>query len=86
MAYINDLPTQIPFYTNSSDGVVNFTKSVGKDNFNNVSLTISKDIHLLGRTGAYWYNNSDHSIRMSIEMCNFLEKKSKKDFNFREYF
>jgi len=46
----------------------------------------SKDIHLLGRTGAYWYNNSDHSIRMSIEMCNFLEKKSKKDFNFREYF
>ena len=43
MAYINDLPTQIPFYTNSSDGIVTFTKSVGKDNFDNVTLTISKD-------------------------------------------
>ena len=43
MAYVNDLPTQIPFYTNSSGGTVTFTKSVGKDNFKNVKLTIAKD-------------------------------------------
>jgi protoporphyrinogen oxidase len=60
-----------------------------KKSYNDVVKLVrnfSRDIHLLGRTGAYWYNNSDHSIRMSIEMSKFLDKKSKNEFNFREYF
>ena len=43
MAYIDELPSQIPFFTNSSTGTVNFTKSVGKDNIDKVTLTITKD-------------------------------------------
>lgn len=30
---------------------------------------VSRRIHLLGRTGAFWYNNSDHSIRMALDMA-----------------
>jgi protoporphyrinogen oxidase len=43
-------------------------------------------IHLLGRCGAFWYNNSDHSIRFAIEMANKLLKKSSSDFDYRTYF
>lgn len=60
-----------------------------KKSYNDVVKLVrnfSRNIHLLGRTGAYWYNNSDHSIRMSIEMSKFLDKKSENEFNFREYF
>jgi UDP-galactopyranose mutase len=76
--YLNKIVDTYPIY-----------HSQYKKSFNDVIKLVkefSRDIHLLGRTGAYWYNNSDHSIRMSIEMCNYLEKKSEKEFNFREYF
>ena len=46
----------------------------------------SKRIHLLGRCGAFWYNNSDHSIRFAIEMANKLLKKNSSDFDYRTYF
>jgi len=46
----------------------------------------SNRIHLLGRSGAFWYNNSDHSIRMSIEMSKKLLGSETKGFNYRDYF
>jgi UDP-galactopyranose mutase len=46
----------------------------------------SKNIHLIGRSGAFWYNNSDHSIRMAIEFANRQNKNSQKDFDHRSYF
>ena len=30
------------------------------------------NLRLLGRTGAYWYNNSDHSMKMSLQMARHL--------------
>jgi UDP-galactopyranose mutase len=30
------------------------------------------NLKLLGRTGAYWYNNSDHSMKMSLNMARHL--------------
>jgi protoporphyrinogen oxidase len=58
--------------------------------FNTVLKSVksfSKNIHLLGRSGAYWYNNSDHSIRMSIELAKKLTKHpDKEDFDYRKYF
>ena len=32
------------------------------------------NLKLLGRTGAYWYNNSDHSMKMSLHMAKHLLK------------
>ena len=46
----------------------------------------SKRIHLLGRSGAFWYNNSDHSIRMALEMAKKLLGNQENDFNYRNYF
>lgn len=46
----------------------------------------SKRIHLLGRSGAFWYNNSDHSIRMAIEMAKKLLGKREQAFDYRHYF
>ena len=46
----------------------------------------SQRIHLLGRCGAYWYNNSDHSMRFAIEMANKLLKKNTEEFDYRAYF
>ena len=46
----------------------------------------SPRIHLLGRCGAFWYNNSDHSIRFAIELTDKLLGKSKGDFDYRHYF
>jgi protoporphyrinogen oxidase len=46
----------------------------------------SDKIHLLGRSGAFWYNNSDHSIRMAIEMSKKLLGDQEKDFDYRHYF
>lgn len=46
----------------------------------------SSKIHLLGRSGAFWYNNSDHSIRFAIEMAAKLLGRSQQDFNYRDYF
>jgi protoporphyrinogen oxidase len=33
-----------------------------------------ENLKLLGRTGAYWYNNSDHSMKMSLAMTRHLLK------------
>jgi protoporphyrinogen oxidase len=33
-----------------------------------------ENLKLLGRTGAYWYNNSDHSMKMSLAMARHLLK------------
>ncbi len=46
----------------------------------------SKRVHLLGRTGAFWYNNSDHSIRMALDMAQKILKDPEIDFDFRGYF
>jgi len=46
----------------------------------------SKRIHLLGRCGAFWYNNSDHSIRFAISLSEKLLGKSETDFDHRAYF
>ncbi len=48
--------------------------------------TFSKRIHLLGRSGAYWYNNSDHSIRMALDMAEKLLRDPEREFDFRGYF
>lgn len=60
-----------------------------KKSFNEVHKNIkqrSHKIHLLGRSGAFWYNNSDHSIRMSLELVKRLVGETSKDFNYRAYF
>jgi protoporphyrinogen oxidase len=46
----------------------------------------SRRIHLLGRCGAFWYNNSDHSIRFAIEMAKKLTGGRDDEFDYREYF
>ena len=33
-----------------------------------------ENLKLLGRTGAYWYNNSDHSMKMALQMAKHLLK------------
>ncbi len=33
-----------------------------------------ENLKLLGRTGAYWYNNSDHSMKMALQMARHLLK------------
>ncbi|MFQ5790152.1 MAG: FAD-dependent oxidoreductase [Acidobacteriota bacterium] len=33
-----------------------------------------RNLKLLGRTGAYWYNNSDHSMKMSLHMARHVLK------------
>ena len=40
MVYINDKPSSIPFFTNSTDGTITFLASVSKDDVNNVSLSV----------------------------------------------
>jgi protoporphyrinogen oxidase len=46
----------------------------------------SRRIHLLGRSGAYWYNNSDHSIRMAIDLSDKLLRDPEREFDHRAYF
>jgi len=46
----------------------------------------SHNIHLLGRCGAFWYNNSDHSMRMAIELAQELTGDHEHRFNYRRYF
>ena len=60
-----------------------------KSDFSKVVANVrafSKNIHLLGRSGAFWYNNSDHSIKMSLDMADKLLSKSDKTFDHRAYF
>lgn len=46
----------------------------------------SKNIHLLGRSGSFWYNNSDHSIRQALDASKFLLGKIDKELDYRNYF
>ncbi len=48
----------------------------------------SKNITLVGRCGAFWYNNSDHSIRFALETAKKLLGRAKGDgeFDYRGYF
>jgi protoporphyrinogen oxidase len=48
--------------------------------------TFSKRIHLLGRSGAFWYNNSDHSIRMALDMGKFFLGQAAQALDYRSYF
>lgn len=52
-----------------------------QENYSNITKTCSsfKNLRLLGRTGTYWYNNLDHSIKMAMDMSQtlFTEKKLK---------
>lgn len=41
--YIGENPSDIPFVTDAKNGEIYFTKSVSKDQINNVSITISRD-------------------------------------------
>jgi protoporphyrinogen oxidase len=36
-------------------------------------------ITLLGRTGAFWYNNSDHSISLALRMARYLTGKETRE-------
>ncbi|SME98851.1 Protoporphyrinogen oxidase [Tistlia consotensis] len=46
----------------------------------------SRRVHLLGRSGAYWYNNSDHSIRMALDFAEKLLRDPERHFDHRQYF
>jgi UDP-galactopyranose mutase len=37
----------------------------------------AKNLHLLGRTGKFWYNNMDHSIAMAMKLSRALIDKEK---------
>jgi len=60
-----------------------------KERFNSVHKIVkafSREISLLGRSGAFWYNNSDHSIRMAIEYVKREAGASPEEFDYRSYF
>ncbi len=46
----------------------------------------SDKIILLGRSGAFWYNNSDHSIRMALDTAEYFLGKRESLFDHRSYF
>jgi protoporphyrinogen oxidase len=46
----------------------------------------SRRIHLVGRSGGFWYNNSDHSIRFALETAKKFLGESRTDFDYRSYF
>ncbi len=48
--------------------------------------SFSNRIHLIGRSGAFWYSNSNHSIRFAIEKTNQLLGNKTEEFNYRKYF
>lgn len=46
-----------------------------KRGFGEITATVKRRhpyITLLGRTGAFWYNNSDHSIKLALGMARYL--------------
>jgi protoporphyrinogen oxidase len=50
--------------------------------FSEIMATIKKChpyITLLGRTGAFWYNNSDHSISLALKMARYLTGKETRE-------
>ncbi|MCB1194179.1 MAG: hypothetical protein KDK90_27330, partial [Leptospiraceae bacterium] len=46
----------------------------------------SNKLHLLGRSGAFWYNNSDHSIRMSLDLSEKILGIKDEELDYRGYF
>jgi protoporphyrinogen oxidase len=46
----------------------------------------SPRITLVGRSGAFWYNNSDHSIRFALETARRLVNGQAGEFDYRGYF
>jgi len=75
---INPIIDTYPIY--SKNYIEDFTNTVG------TVKKFSKRIHFLGRCGAFWYNNSDHSIRFAISLSEKLLGKSDKEFDYRNYF
>ena len=75
---INPIVDTYPIYRKSY--IKDFTTSAA------AVKKFSKRIHLLGRCGAFWYNNSDHSIRFAIALSEKLLGKSDKVFDYRNYF
>ena len=51
MMYIGEKPSDIPFVTNASTGEIYFTKSVSKNDINNVYITISRDHNTISDSG-----------------------------------
>jgi protoporphyrinogen oxidase len=50
--------------------------------FSQIVATVKKRhpyITLLGRTGAFWYNNSDHSIKLALGMARYLTGKETRE-------
>jgi protoporphyrinogen oxidase len=50
--------------------------------FSQIMATVKKRhpyITLLGRTGAFWYNNSDHSISLALRMVRYLTGKETRE-------
>ena len=75
---VNTVSDTYPIY--SKNYIKDFTATVS------AVKKFSKRIHFLGRCGAFWYNNSDHSIRFAIALADKLLGKSDKEFNYRNYF
>ena len=76
--YVNPVQDTYPIYHRQY--IKDFAMVAG------VVKKFSQRIHLLGRCGAFWYNNSDHSIRFAIEMAKKLSGKSQEEFDYRHYF
>jgi len=48
----------------------------GYDHMRQIIRLKFPDIYLLGRSGTFWYNNSDHSIKASLAMAQYILGKS----------
>lgn len=60
-----------------------------REYFNEVRSTIksySASLDLLGRSGAFWYNNTDHSMRMALDWAKVILKQSSDGLDYRSYF
>ena len=75
---IVDMPDTYPIYTRDyKKRFALATKAI---------KSYSKNIHLLGRSGAFWYNNSDHSIRQALDASEYFLGKSEQQLDYRSYF
>ena len=53
-----------------------------KKGFAEITATVKKRhpyVTLLGRTGAFWYNNSDHSIKVALGLARYLTGKQREE-------
>lgn len=49
--------------------------------------SFSKQIVPFGRSGSFWYNNMDHTVKQALSLTNVLLVEGRyPEFNFREYF